>query len=200
MHATPSTSQLLADLAHSEDGEHFTLDELLAVVHRRAFGVLLLAVVLPVLLPIPFGIGAICGPLVSLVGLQLMARLAAPWVPRRLREKPLPRAGMRRFLERMGPWLLRLERLTRPRIDLLFSSMSGNLMTGLLLLLLGGMLSLPIPLTNYPFGLLILGFAFALIERDGALLLILWGVALALIGSFAGVAMEALGWLVEAMG
>jgi hypothetical protein len=82
----------------------------------------------------------------------------------------------------------------------MFSSIGGNLVTGLLLLVLGGMLSLPIPLTNYPFGLLILGFAFALIERDGALLVILWAIALALIGSFAGVAIEALGWLVEAMG
>jgi hypothetical protein len=196
----PKTSELLAALADPTLSEHFDLEELLAGFHQRAFGVFLLAVVLPVLLPIPFGIGALCGPLVCLVGLQLAVRLNKPWMPRRLRQRPLARATLRTFLRRMAPWLRRLERLSRPRIDVLFTGATGNLVTGLLLLVLGAMLALPIPLTNYPFGLLILGFALALIERDGALLLLLWGIALALITSFAGVSMDALQWLQGAIG
>jgi len=43
-----------------------------------------------------------------------------------------------------------------------------------LLLVLGGLLALPIPLTNYPFGLIVLAFSFGFIERDGILLGIGW--------------------------
>ena len=50
--------------------------------------------------------------------------------------------------------------------------------TGLLLLLLGVLLSLPIPLTNYLFGGIILVYALALLERDGALMLLAWGIGL----------------------
>lgn len=187
------TSQLLEAIAHGGEGEHFDIDELLDQFRRRAFGVLLLVVVLPVLLPIPFGIGALCGPLVSLVGLQLALRLQRPWLPKRIRSRPLARESFRRFLLRMSPWLRRLERLSRPRIDALFAGNAGNIVTGLLLVALGFLLSLPIPLTNYPFGLLIVGYAFALIERDGALLLLVWILGLIAIAAFAGAAFELLG-------
>ena len=49
---------------------------------------------------------------------------------------------------------------------------------GVLLVLLGLLLSLPIPFTNYLIGGLILLFALALLERDGALMLVAWGVGI----------------------
>jgi hypothetical protein len=49
-----------------------------------------------------------------------------------------------------------------------------TLLTGLQLALLGFLLSLPIPFTNYPFGIILLLYAIALIERDGRLLIIGW--------------------------
>lgn len=194
------TSQLLEAIANGGEGDHFDIDELLDRFRRRAFGVLLLVVVLPVLLPIPFGIGALCGPLVSLVGLQLALRLERPWLPKRIRSRPLARESFRRFLARMNPWLRRVERLSRPRIESLFAGNAGNIVTGLMLVALGFLLSLPIPLTNYPFGLLILGYAFALIERDGGLLLLVWGLGLVAVAAFAGVAIEVLGWVQPAAG
>jgi hypothetical protein len=48
---------------------------------------------------------------------------------------------------------------------------------------------LPIPLTNYLFGALLLLFALALLERDGALLLVAWGagaIAVAVFGVLSG--------------
>ena len=52
-------------------------------------------------------------------------------------------------------------------------------MTGLLVMLNGLLLSLPIPFTNYPFGILMLFFSMAIIERDGVMMLAAWilGVA-----------------------
>ncbi len=41
-------------------------------------------------------------------------------------------------------------------------------------MLLGVLLALPIPFTNYVFGVLLLLFVFALLERDGVMMLVAW--------------------------
>ncbi len=56
--------------------------------------------------------------------------------------------------------------------------------TGLLLVLVGILLTLPIPFTNYLFGLILLLFALDLLERDGALMLVGWAAALVSIAVF----------------
>jgi hypothetical protein len=60
----------------------------------------------------------------------------------------------------------------------MLDSRIAGVVTGLLLLLLGFLLSLPIPLTNYLFGGTLLAFALALLERDGVLMLVAWAVGL----------------------
>ena len=67
----------------------------------------------------------------------------------------------------------------RPRLTAILDHRAATAFTGLLLLLLGVLLSLPIPLTNYLFGGIVLVYALALLERDGALMLAAWGVGLA---------------------
>jgi len=188
------TSALLAEIA-ADEAPQFNLNELLARFHQRAFGVMLLAAVLPALLPIPVGVGAVVGVLVVALGLQMVFRLTDPWLPRRIRERSFERATLRRLTSRLIPLMRRVERVTRPRLELLFDGVIGNLISGLMLIAMGILLSLPIPLTNYPFGLLLLAYALALIERDGALLLLVWLLILGLIASFAGVMAESFHWL-----
>ena len=65
----------------------------------------------------------------------------------------------------MRPLFARFERLCRPRLDGLTRSAAAHAFTGAQLLVLGILLALPIPLTNYPFALLILAYAIAIIER-----------------------------------
>ena len=55
---------------------------------------------------------------------------------------------------------------------------------GLLLVLLGVLTSLPIPLTNFLFGGLLLLYALALLERDGVLMLVSWAAGLIAIAVF----------------
>ena len=69
---------------------------------------------------------------------------------------------------------------------MLTDSRAARVFTGLLLVLLGVLLALPIPLTNYLFAGLILLYALALMERDGVLLLALW---LASAAALAGMAL-----------
>jgi hypothetical protein len=191
------TRALLDDLAEGDPDELLPLGELLAGLGRRAFGMLLLAAILPAFIPIPVG-GAISGPLVVLVGLQLLATRRRPWLPRFLARRGPHRYALARFDRMISPVLARLEKLVRPRLTGMLDRVPAAAFTGLLLVLLGILLALPIPLTNYLFGGLLLLFALALLERDGALMMVAWTggiVAITVFGILSGTLMvTALDW------
>lgn len=167
------TRALLDEFAEGDPGDVLTLRILLAGLGRRAFGMLLFVSVLPAFIPVPVG-GAISGPLTMLIGAQLLLLRRRPWLPRFVAEHGFPRHALARFDRVISPALVRLEHLIRPRLSQVLDHRAAAALTGLLLVLLGLLLSLPIPLTNYLFGGLLLLFALALLERDGALMLVAW--------------------------
>ena len=175
------TSRLLFELLRRGSGEAVALGDIIETFRSRAYGVLLMLVLLPAFIPLPIGAGAISGPLTSILGLEMLLTLRTPWLPQRARQRTIRRETLARFATRMRPVLARLERLCRPRLSGLTRSAVAHAFTGLQLVALGILLALPIPLTNYPFALLILAYAIAIIERDGALLLVAWIVSWATI-------------------
>ena len=66
-----------------------------------------------------------------------------------------------------------------------------------MLIVLGILLFAPVPLTNYPFGLLLLGYAFALIERDGKLMLLCWVLGLFEVSAGAFMSSQLVTWGAE---
>lgn len=193
---------LLDGFTAGDPAQLLTLEHLLAGLGRRGYGMLLLVATLPAFIPIPVG-GAISGPLVMLIGIQLLAGRREPWLPRFLARRGPHRSALLRFYRLIEPWLRRLERVVRPRWPQVLHHPVALLVSGALLVLLGFLLSLPIPFTNYLFGALLLLFALALLERDGALMLVAWtGGAIAvavfgvLSGKFAGIAAEAIDRLI----
>ena len=179
----PGTRALLDGFAVGDPDEVLRLRDLLAGLDRRAFGMLLFIATLPAFIPIPIG-GAVSGPLVMLIGAQLLIGMHRPWLPRFIADRGPHRHALAGFERRISPWLARLETFIRPRMSQLLSHRVAGMLTGLLLLLLGLLLSLPIPLTNYLFGGLLLMFALALLERDGALMLAAWIAGVIAIGVF----------------
>ena len=183
----PITTRALVDeLAIGNPDDTMTLGELLDRFSERSFGLFLLIVMLPTFIPIPVGMGAVSGGLASLIGLQFLARFEHPWLPRFIARHEIHRHRLISFRDRMGKWLDRIERLTKPRNQAVLTHPVAHAFTGLLLVILGAALSLPLPLTNYPFGLVLLAFAFALIERDGRLMLVAWAAGLVEIAMIVG--------------
>ena len=189
-----TTRGLIDELATGDPDEELSFGELLDRFSERSFGLFLLLVMLPTFIPIPVGVGAVSGGLASLIGLQFLARLEHPWMPKWVANYKIHRHRITSFRDRMGKWLGRIERLTKPRYTGMFTHWAAHAFTGLLLVVLGILLCLPIPLTNYPFGLILLAFAFALIERDGALMLIGWGLGVAEIIVVAGFGNQLIAW------
>ena len=182
------TRALLDALAQGDPDETITLRDLLGGLNRRAFGMLLFVSVLPAFIPIPIG-GAISGPLVMLIGVQLAIGVRHPWLPDFLASRGPHRHALARFDRMISPWLARLEHVIRPRLPVVLDHRLAGVVTGLLLLLLGLLLSLPIPLTNYVFGGLLLVFALSLLERDGVMMLVAWiagAIAVTIFGFLSG--------------
>jgi hypothetical protein len=192
-----STRALLDTLAEGAGGEALTLGDLLDRFRERAYGVFLLVSVLPAFVPLPVGAGAISGPLVSLIGLQLLAQMAHPWVPKFIARRELSRDGVTKFRNRTRRLLGWIEKVSRPRTEGLIEHPAARTLTGLLLVVLGALLALPLPATNYPFGLILLAYAIALIERDGRLMAIAWVLGVAEIATVALFSGQIAGWVAK---
>ena len=187
--AEASTRALLDGFANGDPDEQLRMGDVLKGLGDRSFGMLLFVSTIPAFIPIPGVGGAVSGPLVILIGLQLMITLRQPWLPGFLARRGPHRSAMARFRDLLSPWLARLEKLVRPRATWLLDNRLADFFTGVLLVLLGILLSLPIPFTNYLFGGLLLLFALALLERDGWLLGAAWAagvVAVAVFGVLSG--------------
>ncbi|KLJ01718.1 exopolysaccharide biosynthesis protein [Luteimonas sp. FCS-9] len=179
-----STRELLAAMAAGDPADQLRFRDLLAGLDKRVFGMMLFVATLPAFIPIPGVGGAVGGPLVIFVGLQLLIGLRKPWLPRFIAERGPHRSAVQRFETVLEPWFRRLERVSRPRLPAVLDHRAATMFTGLLLVLLGILLALPIPFTNYVFAVLLLAYALALLERDGALLLVAWAAGLLAIGVF----------------
>lgn len=167
-----STRALLDDLAEGDPDDLLALGDLLDGLGQRGFGVLLFLAIPPSFFP---GVAAVIGgPVVILVGLHLLICRPHIWLPGFLARRGPHRELIIRFERRFDPWLVRLERWVKPRWQGLIDHPLAGIYTGLLLILLGLLLALPIPFTNVLFALLLLSVALALLERDGRLLLVAW--------------------------
>jgi hypothetical protein len=176
---------LLAHFTVGDPDEVLTVRDILANLQQSAFGVFLFVATLPAFIPIPGLAGAISGPLTMLIGLQMLLGLRKPWLPRFIGARGPRRSTSRAFINRIAPLLRWLDRLLKPRLGLLIAPLPARAVTGVLLVVTGLLLSLPIPFTNYLFGVILLFFALALLERDGALMLLCWvaaGICAAIFG------------------
>lgn len=184
-HAQPAGRTTATGLLRESIGNHpdarITLATLLDPLRERAFGVLLILLAIPNFVPLAVGIGGVMGAGVMVLGVQMALGATRPWLPGWINRRLLDRSRLLALLDRIDPVTSRIERACRPRVPAI-ARRPLSLCSGLMLVLLGLMLALPLPFTNYFFGALLLAFAFALIERDGAVLLAAWTLTLASAG------------------
>lgn len=171
--ARPSFSEELRHLANQFTDRPATLAAILAATHGRGFNLLLVLICLPFLTPIPL---LVLSTPFGLVVFMIGARFALgrrPWLPRRLLERELPSSFITKLLSAATRVVRWLEVLLRPRLrflheQVLFQRVSGVLImiSGLLLLL-----PLPVPLTNTLPALTVILLASGAMERDGVFFL-----------------------------
>jgi hypothetical protein len=161
-------SELLTEFATARKDGRVSMGELADAFDERAFGVLMLILSLPNAV----GLGAIPGlstvfgvPQIFLA-LQMAAGREDPWLPRWLAKRSISGADFMTMVEKAMPHLLRAERTLRPRHEML-TSRTAERLVGVLCVILGVIVSLPIPLGNQPPAVAIAVISLGLIEQDG---------------------------------
>jgi hypothetical protein len=165
----------------AQPGDRLTVRDILSVLRDRAFAFLVVLLGLPNCLPMPPPIPLVCGLLLALVAVQIIAGRPAPWLPRSLLHRSVPRADMERAVLRAAPIFRRLERFSRPRITL-FETAAAIRFIGIVLLVLslGIIFALPPIIGQIPLGIAVCLLGLGLVERDGVVVIV--GVVIGSVG------------------
>lgn len=200
---TPPPRRLSEELAFliAEFAEHpVRLREIMAVLHGRAWTMLLVILALPFSTPIPLpGLSTPFGLVIALIGFRLSLG-QKPWLPQRLLDTQLPARFFPRLLSATRRLVRFLEFFLRPRMvwllrrTVLHHVYGGVILASGLLLLL----PLPIPFTNTFPALTVVLTAGALLEEDGYAVvagMAMFGLSLCYFGALAFGGAEVVNWL-----
>ena len=173
------TSEILAGLGAGEQSERVTVGEIDMALEERSFGLSMLILALPCCVPTPPGIATFCGVILTLIAIQIVAQRPRLWLPKWLARRGILRSDLTRMLNRALPSVRRFEKYCRPRAPL-FTGRAAETAVGVIVVVLGVVLILPIPfLGTLPPGLAIAILALGLLEQDGVV--VAAGIAASLI-------------------
>ncbi len=147
---------------------HFTLGWLMASLHRRSFGMIMLLLALVGIAP---GISIIAGLLLMIPASQMIAGLPAPVFPRRIAAHPLPTRHLVALVQRTVPVLRYLEKTIHPRWPTPLEA-TKRPVGAVIVILSATMVFTPIPLSNVVPAVVIALISLAYLEEDGLLLTI----------------------------
>jgi hypothetical protein len=199
-HATAPITRLIAEVAAQCPGERITLGEMAEAFGDRAFGLLILLLCLPGLLP---GMASVFGTPMLILGVQMGLGFSKPKLPGFIARQSLKRTDLMRLSAgsdtRVSRAIAKIERWVRPRPGP-FTGPVADKAVGWLTAYAAVMLILPGPGTNGPpaFGTIVM--ALGLVENDSKVVGL--GMALTFLGNvFATVVLLALLWFgIEALG
>ena len=148
--------------------DHFTLGWLLASLHKRSFGIIMLLLALVATAP---GIAYIAGLLLMIPAFEMIAGRETPSFPRGIAARPFPTRHLAALMQRAVPVLRFLEKATYPRWPT--PPQATKRLVGMFVLLLNiAVVFSPIPFTSIAPALVIALISLAYLEQDGLLLLI----------------------------
>jgi hypothetical protein len=174
------TSALLRALADAAPAR-VSLGAVGDALGTRRPGITVLCLALPNCIPGPYvpGLSTLLALPIIWIGAQLALRANVAPMPRFLHRVTFSRERFVRFVDRVAPWMIRMERWVGPRPSLM-TTPGGRRCLGLVLILYAIVLALPIPFGNIPIGFGIAVLALGLIEGDSRALG--WGLAIGVFG------------------
>ncbi|MES2860066.1 MAG: exopolysaccharide biosynthesis protein [Pseudomonadota bacterium] len=156
--------RLLRRLADDAGDEGLTLHQIRDRLDERAYGLLILLLSIPCLVPGLYGVPQVVGLIIILIAAQLLAGREEPWLPRwvlNLRAKGAWLKAMADFAETRLGWV---DRLSRPRLTA-FASGAGEKMAAVFMIL--ATLTIVLPFTNTIPSIALALLSVGLIQRDG---------------------------------
>ena len=158
-------------LAAESQNEAVTLGWVLAQLNERAFGLFLLVLALPCCIPFLYGIPQVVALPLMFVSAQILLGRRVPWLPTRLAARSVASAELRTLADRAGPWLRKIEAVSRPRLGFLTRAPMDRVV-GAALVLFSASILVPLPGTNTVPGIAVVVVAMGLLQRDGILVIL----------------------------
>lgn len=164
-------SDRLDHLAEQAQGQTATLGWVLDQLHERAFGLFLLVLALPCCIPFLYGIPQVVSLPLMFVSVQILLGRRVPWLPAKLAARTVSSGDLHSLAERAGPWLRRIEAVSRPRLSALSRAPLDRLV-GVALVVFSASIMVPLPGTNTVPGIAVVVVAMGLLQRDGILVIL----------------------------
>ncbi|MGF1624504.1 MAG: exopolysaccharide biosynthesis protein [Alphaproteobacteria bacterium] len=175
-----SASAVLTRVVSSQEPETITIDEILAALHHRGFGLLFILLAIPNLPPIPMipGVSTLFGIPMFLLALQWTLGRDRPTLPRSIGRRQFNRNKFNRAISKVLPLLRGVEKLARPKYEAVLSR-RGEVVLGCFAMIFAIVLAAPLPFSNLlpAYGMAALGIG--LLERDGRFAVIGWAIGVA---------------------
>ena len=166
-------SDVLRRLSESTDPD-MTLGDIVKALGERGFGALILLFAAPNLIPLPPGSSFVFGVPLVLITAQLMIGQDKVWLPRRVANARMGGGRLLHLLQRLVPFVVKIEKLLKPRRGTLLTSALGERLAGLAGLFCAMVLLLPIPGANMAPAFALCCFALGLIEQDDLVMAAGW--------------------------
>ena len=157
-------ARLLRRLADDGAVNGLTLHEIRDRLDERAYGLLILILAIPCLVPGLYGVPQVVGIVIVILAAQLLVGREEPWLPQwvlRLRARASWLKAMADFAEQRLGWI---DRFSRPRLST-FASGAGEKLAALFMIL--ATLTIVLPMTNTIPSVALSLLAVGLIQRDG---------------------------------
>ena len=167
-------------LEKSQRQPTISIGEILKILSGKGRALILIFLSLPFCQPLQIpGLSIPFGLVISFIGFR-MAFGKHVWLPKNVLLKTVPSATIQKISQKGLKFLTKIRRLIHPRLSWLYESRPMHVCNGLLIVLLGIFLALPlpIPLTNLSAGWAICLLSIGLLEDDGVFLLAGYLVAL----------------------
>lgn len=183
---------LVADLAAISGPDGLTLREIRDRLDERGFGLMILILAIPCLVPALYGVPQIVGIPILLLAGQMLAGRIEPWLP----EAALKRRVSKAWLDRMADFATKrmgwFEQLSRPRLTVFAEGWAERVVALFMIL---ATLTIVLPMTNTVPSVALTLLAVGVIQRDG--LFVLGGAAVA-VGWATALATVAIGFYLGA--
>lgn len=165
---------LIVHLAREGEAEGLTLREIRDHLDERGFGLMILILSIPCLVPALYGVPQVLGvPMLLLAGQMLIGR-QEPWLPEAVLNRRAPASWLKQmadFAQRRLRWT---ERLSRARLRVFADGPAEQVAAFFMIL---AILTIVLPMTNTVPSVGLALMAMGLIQRDG--LFVLVGMAVA---------------------
>lgn len=147
-------SQRITELISTHAAEGLTVGELLEKMDRQGIGFLLVLFSLPLLVPLPPGVGSPIGMLLLIWSFQRLLGVRVPWCPVFLRRRHLSPQVLEKLTLKGIPLIQRLERFAgENRMQVSEVAVKAAC---LVVMVMSALISLPTPFLNPVFALVIL--------------------------------------------